>query len=62
MKKTIFGMTFAMMFGMALVSCGNATGSATDVDSLAVDTALVDTMAVDSMSVDSVAVDSICNL
>lgn len=59
MKKTILSLMFAMMFGMALCSCGNATGSATDVDSTAVDS--VDTVLVDSAVVvaDSIAVDSV---
>ena len=60
MKKTFFGMMFAIMFGMALSSCGNgaATVASTDVDSTAVDTVMVDSMAVDSVVADTVAVDT----
>lgn len=59
MKKTFFGMMFAIMFGMALSSCGNgaATVASTDVDSTAVDTVLVDTLVVDSVAADTVALD-----
>lgn len=60
MKKTIFTFLFAIMFGMAIGSCGNGTGTATDVDSTAVDSVeVVDSFAVDSVAADTVAVDSI---
>lgn len=59
MRKTIFAFLFAIMFSMAIGSCGNGTGTATEgVDSTAVDTVLVDSMTVDSIAVDTVAVDS----
>ena len=64
MRKTIFSLVFAIMFGMALCSCGNgATGAATDVDSTAVDSAaveVVDTTVVDSVVADTVAVVEEC--
>lgn len=56
MKKTIFAFLFAIMFSMAIGSCGNGTGTATDVDSTAVDT--VDTVLVDTVVADTVAVDT----
>lgn len=56
MKKTIFAFLFAIMFSMAIGSCGNGTGTATDVDSTAVDT--IDTIAVDTVVLDTVAVDT----
>ena len=38
MKKTIFAFIFAIMFGMAIGSCGNGTGTATKgVDSVVID-------------------------
>ena len=58
MKKTIFAFLFAIMFSTAIVSCGNGTGTATDVDSTAVDTVLVDTLAVNTVVADTVAVDT----
>ena len=43
MRKTIFSLMFAIMFGMTLGSCGNgATGAATDNDSTVVDSVVVD--------------------
>ena len=58
MKKTIFSLVFAIMFGMALGSCGNgATGAATEVDSVVVeDTAVVDSVVADTVAMDSVVV------
>lgn len=56
MKKTIFAFLFAIMFSMAIGSCGNGKGTATDVDSTAVDT--VDTVLVDTVVADTVAVDT----
>ena len=54
MKKTIFGM--AMIFSMALCSCGNSCGTeCADVDSTAVDTCVVDTCAADTLAADTVA-------
>ncbi len=60
MRKTIFIFAFAIMFSMALGSCGNgATGAATDVDSVAVveDTTVVDSVVADTVAVDSVVVE-----
>ena len=55
MRKTIFSLVFAIMFGMALCSCGNGTTGATiGSDSLSVDTAVVDTLAADTVAIDSV--------
>ena len=52
MKKTIFAFIFAIMFGMAIGSCGNGTGTATkSVDSVVVDSISV----VDSITADTVA-------
>jgi len=61
MKKTIFAFIFAIMFGMAIDSCCNCTGTATnDVDSTAVDSVeVVDSFTVDSAAAGTVAVDSI---
>lgn len=58
MKKTILSFMFAIMFSMALGSCGNGTtGASDDVDTVAVDSVeVVDTVAVDSVSADTVAV------
>lgn len=57
MKKTIFAFIFAIMFSMAIGSCGNGTGTATNsVDSVAVDTMY--NVAIDSIAADTVAVDS----
>lgn len=56
MKKTIFAFLFAIMFSMAIGSCGNGTGTATDIDSTAVDT--LDTVLVDTVVADTVAVDT----
>ena len=58
MRKTIFAFLFAIMFSMAIGSCGNGTGTATDVDSTAVDTTVVDSLVVDSVVADTVAVDT----
>jgi hypothetical protein len=58
MRKTIFAFLFAIMFSMAIGSCGNGTGTATDVDSTAVDTTVVDSL-VDSLVVDSVVADTV---
>ena len=57
MKKLVLLM--AVLFGMSLVSCGNAekTAVTNDSDSTTVDTVMVDT--IDSVTVDSVAVDSV---
>ena len=57
MKKTIFAFLFAIMFSMAIGSCGNGTGTVTSIDSTAVDS--IDTVMVDSAAVDTVAVDSV---
>ena len=60
MRKTIFAFLFAIMFSMAIGSCGNGTSTATDVDSTVVDSIeVVDSFAVDSVAADTVAVDSI---
>ena len=60
MRKTIFAFMFAIMFSMALGSCGNgATVAATDEDSTAVDTMVVDSLVVDSVVADTVAFDAI---
>ena len=56
MKKTIFTLMFAIMFGMALGSCGNGAKESTTVDSTAVDTVVVDSTVV---AADTVASDSI---
>ena len=56
MKKTIFTLMFAIMFGMALSSCGNGATKSTTVDSTAVDTVVVDSTVV---AADTVASDSI---
>ena len=57
MRKTIFSLMFAIMFGMTLGSCGNgAAVAATDVDSTVVDSAVVDSTVVDT---DTVALDSV---
>ena len=59
MKKTIFAFIFAIMFGMAIGSCCNGTGTSTNnVDSVVVDSDVVDSVAVDSIAADTVAVDS----
>ena len=59
MKKTIFAFLFAIMFSMAIGSCGNSTTTATDVDSTAVDSIeAVDSILVDSVVADTVAVDT----
>jgi len=49
MKKLVLLM--AVLFGMSLVSCGNAekTAVTNDSDSTTVDTVMVDTVAVDSV-------------
>lgn len=49
MKKLVLLM--AVLFGMGLISCGNAekTAVANDSDSTTVDTTMVDTVAVDSV-------------
>ena len=60
MRKTIFAFLFAIMFSMAIGSCGNGTATPTDVDSVAVDTTVVDSMVtIDSIAVDTIAVDTI---
>ena len=52
MKKTIFFFFFAIMFSMAIGSCGNGTGTATkSVDSVVIDSINV----VDSIAADTVA-------
>ena len=55
MKKTIFGLIFAVAFSM-MVACGNTTPAATTTaDSTGVDTVLVDSAALDSVAADSLA-------
>ena len=57
MRKTIFSLMFAIMFGMTLGSCGNgATGATTDIDSTVVDSVVVDSTVV---AADTVALDSV---
>lgn len=56
MKKTIFGVMFAIAATMFMGSCTGSTKTGSDVDSTAVDTVLVDTVAVDSVAV----VDTLC--
>ena len=53
MKKTIFAILFAIMFSMAIGSCGNAPATVTNVDSTAVDTVLVDSALTDTVAVDT---------
>lgn len=56
MKKLLF--VFTLMFGLALSSCGNMTGSANNVDSTKVDSAVVDSTLADTLVVDSTVVDT----
>ena len=56
MKKTIFAFCFAIMFSMALGSCGNCAGAATDADSTTVDSAVVDSVVADTVALDSIEV------
>ena len=53
MKKLLF--VFTLMFGLALSSCGNMTGSANNVDSTKVDSAVVDSTLTDTLVVDTAA-------
>lgn len=56
MKKLLF--VFTLMFGLALSSCGNMTGSANNVDSTKVDSTVVDSTLADTLVVDSTVVDT----
>ncbi len=56
MRKTIFAFLCAIMFSMAIVGCGNGTGTATDVDSTAVDTLAVDSVVADTVAGDTTVV------
>jgi len=54
MRKTIFAFIFAIMFGMAIGSCGNGTATCTSADSVVADT--VDTITVTDTVADSIVV------
>lgn len=56
MKKLLF--VFTLMFGLALSSCGNMTGSVKEVDSTKVDSTVVDSTLTDTLVVDSTVVDT----
>lgn len=61
MKKTIFAVLFATMFGMALVSCGNSASTpATEaevVETVVDSVAATDSLAVEALEADVVEVE-----
>lgn len=60
MKKTIFSIMFAMVFGCCITSCNNATTQGTEVDSTLVELTSIDS--IDSVVADILGqvVDSVC--